>query len=378
MKKISILSLHLGYGGIEKSIVSLANMLCNDYDVEIVCSYMLYDEPAFFIDNRVKIRYLVDDKKPNREEFFKALKHFNYFRVIKEGIYGLETLYLRKKTMIKYITDENYDILISSRDIFNELVSKYASDKVLKISWEHNHYHGDLNYADKIVNSVRNFDYLVLVSKELEQFYNSRMKLAKCKCIYIPNVIEEIPEEVSNLRSKKMVSIGRLSLEKGHMDLLKIFKEITKEDDEWTLEIIGDGDERKHLEKYINDNGLNDRVLISGFKSKEYIYNSLRNSSIYLMTSYTESFGIVLLEAMSCGVPCVAFSSAEGANEIIDNDKSGFLINNRDFYSYIDKVKLLMNDFDLRLKLGEHAYQSVFKYSAKEVSSDWLSLLEKM
>ncbi|MBO5138744.1 MAG: glycosyltransferase [Bacilli bacterium] len=378
MKKISILSLHLGYGGIEKSIVSLANMLCNNYEVEIACSYMLYDNPAFSIDSRVKIKYLVGDKKPNREEFFKSLKHFNYFQAIKEGIYGLETLYLRKKTMIKYITDGDYDIIISSRDIFNELVSKYASDKVLKIGWEHNHYHGDLKYADKIVSSVRNFDYLVLVSKELEKFYNSRMKLAKCKCIYIPNVIEDIPDDTSDLKAKKMISVGRLSLEKGFMDLLKIFKEIAKEDSEWTLEIIGDGDERGRLEKYICDNGLSDRVSLSGFKDKEYIYDALKKSSIYLMTSYTESFGIVLLEAMSCGVPCVAFSSAEGATEIIEDGKNGYLIDNRNFYKYIDKVKLLMDNFDVRVKLGKEAYYGVGKYSSDTVATDWLNLLEKM
>lgn len=377
MKKVSILALHLGYGGIEKSIVSLANMLCSSYEVEIACSYMLYDEPAFEIDNRVKIKYLIEDKKPNKEAFLESIKKFNYLQTFKEGIYGIQTLYLKRKTMIKYILSNDFDILISSRDVFNELVSRYAKDDVLKIAWEHNHYHGDLGYADRIVYSVRNIDYLVLVSKELEEFYNSRMKLAKCKCLYIPNVIESVSKEVSKLDEKRLISVGRLSHEKGYMDLLKIFNELSKDND-WCLDIVGDGDQRENLQKYITDNNLGEKVILHGFRDKDYIYDLLRKSSIYLMTSYTESFGIVLLEAMSCGIPCVAYSSAEGANEIIEDGSNGFLINNRDFYMYVDKVKSLMNDSSLRRKMGNVAYKSVFKYTADNVKNDWINLLEKM
>ena len=64
MKKISILSLHLGYGGIEKCVVTLANSLCSRYEVEIAVCYKLYDKPAFDIDDRVKIKYLNKDLKP--------------------------------------------------------------------------------------------------------------------------------------------------------------------------------------------------------------------------------------------------------------------------------------------------------------------------
>ena len=59
MKKVAILSLHLGYGGIEKSIAALANILCEKYQVEIICIYKLYEQPAFDIDKRVKIKYLI-------------------------------------------------------------------------------------------------------------------------------------------------------------------------------------------------------------------------------------------------------------------------------------------------------------------------------
>ena len=73
MKKISILSLHLGYGGVEKSIAALANVLCKNYEVEIICIYQLYEKPAFTIDERVKITYLIHSDLPVRVEKYKLL-----------------------------------------------------------------------------------------------------------------------------------------------------------------------------------------------------------------------------------------------------------------------------------------------------------------
>ena len=69
MKKVAILSLHLGYGGIEKTIVTLANMLCSNYEVEIVCCYQLYEKSAFAVDERVNVTFLNPGLKPNRELF---------------------------------------------------------------------------------------------------------------------------------------------------------------------------------------------------------------------------------------------------------------------------------------------------------------------
>ena len=83
MKKVSILSLHLGFGGIEKSVAAVANLLCEKYEVEIACTYKLYDKPAFDIDERVKIKYLISDLKPNREEVKSALRKRKLIKFIR-------------------------------------------------------------------------------------------------------------------------------------------------------------------------------------------------------------------------------------------------------------------------------------------------------
>ena len=72
MKKVTFLALHLGYGGIEKCISTVANHLCNEYEVEIISTYQIYEEPAFLLDPRIKVTYLIHDK-PNRKELKEAI-----------------------------------------------------------------------------------------------------------------------------------------------------------------------------------------------------------------------------------------------------------------------------------------------------------------
>ena len=377
MKKIAILSLHLGYGGIEKSIVALANILCKKYQVEIITTYKLYDEPVFDVNKKVSIKYLITDYTPNREDFKRAVEDKKINRIFKEGFKSVKILHLRKKTMVDYIKNTDADIVISTRDIFDEWLGLYAPKNVIKIGWEHNHYHENLKYADNVTRCASKLDYLVLVSKSLQKYYKSRLKKTKCKCVYIPNVLDSVPDKLSNLESKRIISVGRLSEEKGYDDLLKIFSVISKKHDDWVLDIVGEGNERKSLERYIKQHNLENKVILHGFRGKEYIDELMDRSSIYVMTSHTESFGIVLIEAMSHGLPCIAFSSAEGARELISSGKNGYLIKNRSYNAIIKKINDLIKDKSIRKRIGKSAFKSIDKYTSEVVGQQWIDLIEK-
>ncbi len=374
MKKVSIISLHLGYGGIEKSVCALANMLVKNYDVEIACVYNLYDNDLYNLDKNVKIKYLTNIK-PNIKEFRKALKEKKLLTAFLEGIKGVIGLAKRKNSVVKYIRKTNSDIIISTRDIFDKWLGNNFKKGVLTIGWEHNHFHGDIKIARKLIRSCRKLDYLVVVSNNLKEYYEDKLK--KTKVVYIPNVLDNIPKEVSKLNNKNIVCIGRLSKEKGYMDLLDIFNDIHKIYDDWILNIIGDGDEKENIKNYIINNKLEKSIVLHGFQNKDYIDKILNGSSIYLMTSYTESFGIVLIEAMSHGIPCISYTSAEGANEIIENNINGYLINNRNKDEYIEKLELLIDDYNLRKKLGNNARNSIYKYESKNVENDWFDILRR-
>ncbi|MCI5807840.1 MAG: glycosyltransferase [Firmicutes bacterium] len=377
MKKVTILALHLGYGGIEKSIAALANLLADDYEVEIISSYQLFDKPAFDIDPRVEVRYLITKYKPNREAWKSSIKHLRPISFVKESFNSVMTLALRRSTMIRAIENCHSDIIISTRDLFNTWLGTYGRKSCYKIGWEHNHYHGDMSYADKVTKSARNLDALVLVSDSLRKFYKKQLADTKCKCFYIPNMLDSVPDQLSKLNEKRLISVGRLSREKGYEDLLDVFKLIHQEEPSWRLDIIGDGAQKNLLGDRIFNEGLKECVTLHGFQDKTFINNLLSQSSIYLMTSVTESFGIVLIEAMSYGLPCVAFDSAEGATELIQDGVNGYLISYRNKEEYAKKVAELIRNKKLRTKLGSAGRKTSLNYTGDKVKRDWIKLLKR-
>lgn len=373
MKKITILALHLGYGGIEKCISSLANTLCKNYQVNVISTYKLYEKPSFPIDDRVKITYLIPDLSPSKNEFIDSVKHLKFIKGFQLGITNLKVLYLKKKKMIEAIKNCDSDVIISTRDIHNDWLGKYGNPNILKIGWEHNHHNNDKKYINKIIKSVSKLDYFVLVSKELEEFYRQKVK---CKTVYIPNTLDYYPKKVSDLEEKRIISVGRLSEEKGYLDLIDVFSLVHQVYPDWKLDIIGDGNQKENIQKKIEEYGLNDFIILHGFQNKEYINQLLQKSSIYVMCSYTESFGIVLLEAFSFGIPCVAFDSARGATEIISNNWDGYLIKDRNKEIMAKKVCELISNPNRRIIMGANGIKKANEYSMDEIRKYWIQIIE--
>ena len=373
MKRITILALHLGYGGIEKCISTLANTLCKNYQVNVISTYKLYEKPSFPIDDRVKITYLIPDLSPSKNEFIDSVKHLKFIKGFKLGITNLKVLYLKKKKMIEAIKNCDSDVIISTRDIHNDWLGKYGNPNILKIGWEHNHHNNDKKYINKIIKSVSKLDYFVLVSKELEEFYRQKVK---CKTVYIPNTLDYYPKKVSDLEEKRIISVGRLSEEKGYLDLIDVFSFVHQVYPDWKLDIIGDGNQKENIQKKIEEYGLKDFIILHGFQNKEYINQLLQKSSIYVMCSYTESFGIVLLEAFSFGIPCVAFDSARGATEIISNNWDGYLIKDRNKEIMAKKVCELISNPNRRIIMGANGIKKANQYSMDEIRKYWIQIIE--
>lgn len=377
MKKITILALHLGYGGIENCISNLANSLVDDYEVNIISTYKLYEKPVFKLNDKIKIKYLMTDLKPNKQELKQSLKKLKLITFFKELKKSLKILKLKKNLMIEAIKNCDSDVIISTRDIHNNWLSKYGRDKTLKIGWEHNHHHNNKRYINKVTKSVLGLDYFVLVSKDLTKFYSEKLKDKKAKCVYIPNSINFFPQEKAKLETENLISIGRLSHEKGYLDLIDIFKELHQKYPDSKLNIIGDGPDRKKIEKKIRDNKLEDYIILHGFQEKEYINKYLEKSSVYIMTSYTESFGLVLLEAFAYGIPCVAYSSAEGANEIISDNWDGYLIKDRDKNKMIKRICELLSNRNRRLIMGANGIKKAQEFNTQKTKQKWIEIINR-
>lgn len=376
MKKVTILALHLGYGGIEKCIAALANSLVDTYKVEILAIYKLYDEPAFYIDPKVHIRYL-SKVVPNKNDFKYAVKRVNIFKIIKEAIKALNILRIKRKVLIDAIDSCDSDIIISTRDYTNKYLGEYRNNNVIAIGWEHNHPHGDKVIMKRLRNSCKYLDKLVVVSRELKHIYSEDFKKndIKCQVEYIPNFLEVLPKKINKLDNKNIISVGRLEPEKGFLDLVSVFKLMELKDGDVYLNLVGDGSQKDKIFKNIVDNNISRKVRMPGYLDFEELNKLYEKSSLYLMTSYTESFGLVLIEAMSHGIPVIAFSCAEGAKELINNGVNGYLINNRNEHEMADRAVKLLNNPDKLKELGENARTTALKYSKDEVKKMWIKLL---
>lgn len=305
-----------------------------------------------------------------------ALKKFQILKALKEGIKSIKILYLRRKLMIDAIKNLSCDIAISTRYIHSKLLGKYGDKNIIKIAQEHNN-NGNERYVKKVVKSLKNIDYFMPVSKQLTDMYEERLKGENTKCIYIPHCLKYYPEETSKLTNKNIVSAGRLSSEKGFLDLIDVFEEVNNKNPDWHLHIAGDGAQKDEIIKKIHQKHLENNVTV-GFKKEEELRELFLESSIYVMTSFHESFGLVLIEAESFGIPLLAFDSAKGPQEIIENGKNGYLISNRDIKQMADKINELISNDTLRTEMGSTARKMSMTYKMGKVEEIWYEFIDKI
>ena len=187
-------------------------------------------------------------------------------------------------------------------------------------------------------------------------------------------MLYEIPNKTSKLEQKNILTVGRLDIGKRNDAIIKAFSKIENKD--WKLYILGDGKEMNNLSNLIKELKLEDRVFLEGYKTKEQIEEYMLKSSLFLMASETEGLPMVLLEAMSYGIPCIAYETASGTNDIISNDINGYVIKNRDEKEYIKQINKVIEDESLRKKLGKNAKETSRKFSKEEIKKIYQKIIK--
>ena len=140
--------------------------------------------------------------------------------------------------------------------------------------------------------------------------------------ILIPNPITINTNATSDLQSKSVISVGRLDAQKGYQYLIKAWEYVAKTHPEWKLDIYGEGYMREQLQELINSLKLNNVVKLCGTTND--VISKYCSHSIFVMSSITECFPLVLLEASSCGLPLIAFDCKSGPRDIVTDGENGF------------------------------------------------------
>lgn len=374
--KVTFLLLHLGYGGIETATINTANSLCDKYDIEIISFYKLKNNQSTRIDNRIAVKYLYNGE-PNRESFKESLHKKEIIKILKEGFKATNILIKKRLLIIKEIINSNSRYLISTRYDFSILLSKYGPKEIVKIAQEHHYHNNDKKYINILKNKYHNIDYLLALTKTLEKDYHTFLKdNHHTKIVLMPNMLYTIPTKKSNLNQQNIITMSRLDKGKRNDEIIQIFSK-TKDKKNWHLYILGDGEEYQHLKSLIKDLNLESNVFLEGYVSKEKIPDYLLNSSIFLMASITEGLPMVLLEAMSYGIPCIAYDIPSGVNDIIEHNKNGFVIKKRNEEEYIKYLEKLMKDNKLRKNMGHNTDKKINEFKKETILKKWYSILNK-
>lgn len=366
--RISIYALHMNYGGVEASIATFCNMLVDNFDLEIISFYNFGNIP-FDLDKRIKVKYLTS-LTPNKNELKRSLISRKGF--VREIVKSVKILSLRRSLVRKHIRqNNNAKILVSSRMLYHDLIGNYHHQGQVTICQEHVDHKEDKKYISKIIKRTQKCDYLMPVSEFLFNSYNN-VVIPKCK--YFKHSVT-IPKAIDYHPSKRLISVGRLSPEKGFPDAIKLMAELVKKDAGYNLDIFGDGPERSAIENLINKLNLSNNIKLHGFRPRSVIDNYLKKSGLYLMCSHEESFGIALIESFAQGVPAIAFDSARGACEIIDGN-NGMLVSNRD----VGKMAELIFGFtESKLRLMSiNARKTVQKFDYDIVKKDLNIFIKKI
>lgn len=226
--------------------------------------------------------------------------------------------------------------------------------------WMHNLV-GKLHYLDRLV-----------VLTEIDK--NAWTELSNVTAI--PNPLSFEPVVYSKQIEKRVVVVGRYCYEKGYDYLLKAWSEVQKHCEDWRLDVFGDGDHMAY-DQMLDELSIDrSRCALNGRTSdvqSEYV-----RSSLAVCTSRFEGFGLVIVEAMACGVPVVSFDCPWGPRSIIANGEDGILVENGNIKKLADAIIKLINDADNRALMAKKARQNVMRFSMDQIALKWKQLFDSL
>lgn len=185
----------------------------------------------------------------------------------------------------------------------------------------------------------------------------------------IPNPLPFSLEYQSKLRREfRIICVGRLAPQKRFDRLINSFYLIAANNPEWYIDIFGEGEYKEKLQNQINELGLSERIHLMSTTSN--IYYEYQCSQFFVMSSDFEGFGLVITEAMACGIPVVATDCPFGPSEIVEDGKTGLLAK-MDVKDLAEKMEWMITHEEERKRMGARAYKAAAKYRKEIIIPEW-------
>lgn len=316
----------------------------------------------------------------------------NYYEDDWKGYwYVIKGIFLKRrqhqKRLEKVLNEINPDIVVSTgtseKNFLPTLKIKSSPAFIREVHFEKNYrLRSAKGWKDRLVAHVANFyDYgyrirkyhkiVVLTKEDKENNWREWNNV-----LVIPNPMTSQLDRSSVCVSPKVLAAGRLVRQKNFTSLIRIWYKVAEKHPEWTLEIWGNGEQKEMLQDQINRLNLGRTVFLRGFTSA--LQQKMIQSSIFLLSSDYEGFGLVLVEAMSVGLPIVSYACPAGPCDLIEDGQNGFLIpmGNEDLFA--EKICTLIENEELRKGMGKNALIKSKEYQIDPIISRWMLLFEEL
>ena len=358
------------WGGIERVLSDKMNYLVREYgyEVYVVTADQGNHQIPFPLDERIHVKDL-------NIRFHQQYKYHGIRRLLKYK--ELERLYRnRLKTIISEIRP---DVVSCIRDGYASAV--LDMNLSMPIIFESHAMRRDVKFEKASILhrfvtylNRRKFKKLNKLVTLTNGDAHDWKKICK-KLTVIPNVVHlNESGQFSSCLEKKVVFAGRFDLQKNIGSLIEVWIIVQQRHPDWVLNVYGNGELKPYYEQKVSEMKLNIHI----HPAVPDIFNKYKESSMLLMTSLYEPFGLVLVEAMSCGLPVVAFNCPYGPADIITDGADGFLVEEGNIEAFADRVCMLMDDFKLRKNMGKNAVISSKRYSDERIMPYWEHLFKEL
>ena len=360
-------------GGYDRVIIEKANYLASHgYDVILTVTSHALGTPFYQISDKVRlVDFGIDFHRQYKYGLLRrAIIYFSLMRQYRKVLENL--LYIEQPDIVITTLGREIDFITDVHDGSAKIgESHIAKDYVRNL-----HLMEKRNFLSRMVaklwkrklnKNVRKLDKLVLLTQ-----HDANSWAGLTETVVIPNSIPFYPQQTSSCDSKQVIFVGRYNEQKGLEYLIKTWEGVYQKHKDWTLHMYGEGEQRGLLLKLINEAGLHEVVIVHN--STPHIMDKYLESSIFLLTSRFEGFGMVLVESMACGVPPVSFNCPWGPADIIQDGEDGFLVEYLNTTEAIEKVNLLIEHPELRKEMGRKARRNVQRYSRDVIMNQWIDL----
>lgn len=337
-------------GGTERAICNLTKLLSCDarYEISLIS----------FSSNNRDIPKFDFNRCP--------IYHLGLSQLQRNSLKKIKWYLTAIKTLVPLIRDISPDIILGYGHNINIILPFLRKRHVKVYGCEHINY-DTIPQSSKLIMRLLypKLNGIIVLSKTAQHKYQHLHK----KIFIIPNILSFYSQKTSLLKNDRIIMLGRLSPEKGYERLVPIAHRLELDYPSWKIDIFGDGPLKDQLLELYNKENVINVISIKG--STNDIQDELMNSSILLMTSYTEALPMAIIEAKACGVPAVAYEN-EGTKELIIDGVDGCLANNNDELYF--KLSALISNRDLLCNFSMNAYKNAEKFKGENIKHLWDSL----